>query len=138
MSSSRALPLEVRDKRIWGVPVPEIERGTSCGRFNARGYNPATTPCWWRRRPKPSRDPPSALKIAVHETRLRRLGEEIRKTNSRVNALEQIFIPGLHRDVAGLLPSSRNELGRTLSTQTSQEQASRGGRLTKRSPPASC
>ena len=41
-----------------------------------------------------------ALRTAVHETRLRRLGEEIRRTNSRVNALEQLLIPGPHADAS--------------------------------------
>lgn len=34
------------------------------------------------------------------ETRLRRLGEEIQKTNRRVNALEQVFIPALRSQVS--------------------------------------
>jgi len=104
MSSSRALPLEVRDKRIWGVPVPEIELRDLVRAFNARGYNPATTPVLVEETAEAfEKILNQALKIAVHETRLRRLGEEIRKTNSRVNALEQILIPGLHRDVAGIV-----------------------------------
>ena len=34
------------------------------------------------------------------ETRLKRLGEEIQKTNRRVNALEQITVPALREQVA--------------------------------------
>ena len=33
--------------------------------------------------------------MAATETRLRRVGEEIKKTSRRVNALEQIVIPGI-------------------------------------------
>lgn len=40
------------------------------------------------------------IEYADIETRLKRLGEEIQKTNRRVNALEQITIPQLHDQVA--------------------------------------
>jgi V/A-type H+-transporting ATPase subunit D len=37
--------------------------------------------------------------VANTETRLRRMGEEIKKTNRRVNALEQVVIPGIRTDM---------------------------------------
>ena len=104
MGTRRALPLEVRDKRIWGVAVPEIELRDIVRAFDARGYNPATTPVIVEETAAAfEKILNQALVIAVQETRLRRLGEEIRKTSSRVNALEQILIPGLRSDVAGIL-----------------------------------
>lgn len=104
MGTSRALPIEVRDKRVWGVPVPEIELRDLVRAFDARGYNPATTPLLVEETAEAfERILTQALKIAVHETRLRRLGEEIRRTNSRVNALEQVLIPGLRADAAEIL-----------------------------------
>ena len=39
------------------------------------------------------------IKVAATETRLRRIGEEIKKTNRRVNALEQLVIPGVQRQI---------------------------------------
>ena len=36
------------------------------------------------------------IELAASELRLRRLADEIRKTSRRVNALENILIPGLH------------------------------------------
>lgn len=104
MGTRRALPLEVRDKRIWGVAVPEIEVRDLGRAFDARGYSPATTPVLIEETAAAfERILNQALVIAVQETRLRRLGEEVRATSSRVNALEQILIPGLRRDVAGIL-----------------------------------
>ena len=104
MGTRRALPLEVRDKRIWGVAVPEIELRDIVRAFDARGYNPATTPVIVEETAAAfEKILNQALVIAVQETRLKRLGEEIRKTSSRVNALEQILIPGLRSDVAGIL-----------------------------------
>ena len=40
------------------------------------------------------------IEYADIETRLKRLGEEIQKTNRRVNALEQITVPALKEQVA--------------------------------------
>ena len=40
------------------------------------------------------------IEYADIETRLKRLGEEIQKTNRRVNALEQITVPALREQVA--------------------------------------
>jgi len=39
------------------------------------------------------------IEYAGIETRLKRLGEEINKTNRRVNALEQVTIPSLREQV---------------------------------------
>ena len=104
LGTRRELPLEVRDKRIWGVAVPEIEARDLVRAFDARGYNPATTPVLVEETAAAfEKILNQALVIAVQETRLRRLGEEVRATSSRVNALEQILVPGLRRDVARIL-----------------------------------
>lgn len=39
------------------------------------------------------------VKVASTETKLRRIGEEIKKTSRRVNALEQVVIPGIEDDI---------------------------------------
>ncbi|MBB6098261.1 V/A-type H+-transporting ATPase subunit D [Deinobacterium chartae] len=39
------------------------------------------------------------IKVAATETKLRRIGEEIKKTSRRVNALEQVVIPGVQADI---------------------------------------
>ncbi|WP_261663155.1 V-type ATP synthase subunit D [Deinococcus sp. Marseille-Q6407] len=39
------------------------------------------------------------VKVAGTETKLRRIGEEIKKTSRRVNALEQVVIPGIQADI---------------------------------------
>jgi len=104
LSTARVLPIAVRDRRVWGVPVPEIELGDLVRSFDARGYNPITTPVLVEETAEAfERILEQALRIAVHETRLRRLGEEIRRTNSRVNALEQLLIPGLRADAAEIV-----------------------------------
>ena len=103
LGTARALPIEVRDKRVWGVPVPEIELRDLVRAFDARGYSPATTPVLVEETAEAfEKILNQALKIAVQETRLRRLGEEIHRTSSRVNALEQVLIPGLRADAAAI------------------------------------
>lgn len=39
------------------------------------------------------------VRVAATETKLRRIGEEIKKTSRRVNALEQVVIPGIQDDI---------------------------------------
>lgn len=39
------------------------------------------------------------IDVAATETRLRRIGEEIKKTSRRVNALEQLVIPGINYEI---------------------------------------
>ncbi len=39
------------------------------------------------------------IKVAATENKLRRIGEEIKKTSRRVNALEQIVIPGINDQI---------------------------------------
>ena len=46
------------------------------------------------------------IRVAATETRLRKVGEEIKKTSRRVNALEQIVIPG----IAGQIKEIRSVL----------------------------
>jgi V/A-type H+/Na+-transporting ATPase subunit D len=41
----------------------------------------------------------AVIKVAATETKLRRIGEEIKKTSRRVNALEQVVIPGIQADI---------------------------------------
>ncbi|MBB5234888.1 V-type ATP synthase subunit D [Deinococcus budaensis] len=39
------------------------------------------------------------VRVAATETKLRRIGEEIKKTSRRVNALEQVLIPSIQDDI---------------------------------------
>lgn len=87
--------VDITGTHVMGVPIPVIRKGQSSMR-NAlkRGYGITGVS---------SRVDAAAEKFeeiidviiesADIETRLRRLGEELRKTNRRVNALENIVIP---------------------------------------------
>jgi V/A-type H+-transporting ATPase subunit D len=104
LGTHRPLDLEIRDKHVWGIPIPEIEQKELVRAFNARGYSPATTSARVDETAEAfEKILNHALKIASQETRLKRLGEEIRKTSRRVNALDQILIPILRTEVTFIM-----------------------------------
>jgi len=101
MATKGAVVVEVSGTRIMGVPVPVVTKGESPIRSSfTRGYSVTGVS---------SRVDESAdkferildviIEYADIETRLKRLGEEIQKTNRRVNALEQVTIPQLREQV---------------------------------------
>jgi len=101
MATKGAVVVEMSGTRIMGVPVPVVTKGESPIRSSfTRGYSVTGVS---------SRVDESAdkferildviIEYADIETRLKRLGEEIQKTNRRVNALEQVTIPQLREQV---------------------------------------
>ncbi|MBI1882937.1 MAG: V-type ATP synthase subunit D [Chlamydiae bacterium] len=100
MASNRSIQVENTLRNVWGVKVPEfqaedwtrnpLERGCSPSSLSARMQDTAL-----------SFEKLTSLlvKIASIETRLRRLGAEIKKTTRRVNALEQIIVPTMNAQI---------------------------------------
>jgi V/A-type H+-transporting ATPase subunit D len=88
--------------KIMGVAVPVVTKGESPIRTPfTRGY--AVTGISSRvdeTADKFERILDVIIEYADIETRLKRLGEEINKTNRRVNALEQVTVPGLREQVS--------------------------------------
>jgi V/A-type H+-transporting ATPase subunit D len=102
MASKGEINVDMTGTRIMGVSVPVVTKGESPVRSAlTRGY--AITGV-------SSRIDESAerferildviIEYADIETRLKRLGAEIQKTNRRVNALEQVTVPALRDQVA--------------------------------------
>lgn len=101
LAATGEVTIDMTGTKIMGVSVPVVTKGVSPVRTSfTRGY--AITGV-------SSRVDESAEKFekildviieyADIETRLKRLGEEINKTNRRVNALEQVTIPALREQV---------------------------------------
>ncbi len=94
--------VEMSGAKIMGVAVPVVTKGDSPIRSPfTRGY--AVTGMSSRvdeTADKYERILDVIIEYADIETRLKRLGEEINKTNRRVNALEQVTVPGLREQVA--------------------------------------
>ena len=93
--------LDITGTHVMGVPIPVIRKGQSTMRSKLkRGFGITGVS---------SRVDSAAEKFeeiidviiesADIETRLRRLGEELRKTNRRVNALENIVIPDFDEQI---------------------------------------
>lgn len=92
------VPVRTRETSIWGLTIPSIELGPLRKSPDARGLSALDTPCQILEMADAYEDLlERLLATASREIRLKRLGEEIRKVNRRINALEQTLIPALAR-----------------------------------------
>jgi len=102
MATKGEITIDMTGTKIMGVSVPVVTKGESPLRTSfSRGY--AITSVSSRideSADKFERILDVIIEYADIETRLKRLGEEIQKTNRRVNALEQITVPQLREQVA--------------------------------------
>lgn len=101
MATTGQISVDMTGTKIMGVPVPVVTKGESPMRTSfTRGY--AITSVSSRideSADKFERILDVIIEYADIETRLKRLGEEIQKTNRRVNALEQVTVPALKEQV---------------------------------------
>ena len=83
-------------ENIWGTRVPRLAvewpRGTTSSPVSVGGRTLAAQAAFRRLSE-------ALLRVANTESRLRRIGEEIKKTARRVNALEQAVIPGIQSQI---------------------------------------
>lgn len=102
LATQGEVTIEMSGAKIMGVAVPVVTKGDSPIRTPfTRGY--AVTGISSRvdeTADKYERILDVIIEYADIETRLKRLGEEINKTNRRVNALEQVTVPGLREQVS--------------------------------------
>jgi V/A-type H+-transporting ATPase subunit D len=101
VAGAREIPIAVTHRRVWGLPVPSVEAPRLARGPAARGGSPngvSLSAFEAARRHEEALD--MLLSIASRELHLRRLGEEIRDTSRRINALEQLLVPRLSREVA--------------------------------------
>lgn len=96
------IAVEMSGTKIMGVAVPVVTKGESPIKSSfTRGY--AITGVSSRvdeAADKFEHILDTIIEYADIETRLKRLGEEINKTNRRVNALEQVTVPALREQVS--------------------------------------
>jgi V/A-type H+-transporting ATPase subunit D len=98
LAESGSLEIAIKVENLFGVKVPQVqapefddgELPFSPMGVGARTLDAATQ---FRRLTE------AIVKVAATETRLRRIGEEIKKTSRRVNALEQLVIPNIARQI---------------------------------------
>ncbi len=100
LSSGRRLEIEILPRRAWGVRVTEFKYGNIIRSLTEKGFIPlSVTSRITLTADSFEKAIDTVLKVIPLEYKLKKFGEEIRKTNRRVNALEQKLIPELQEQV---------------------------------------
>ena len=101
LAGEREIPVRVTHRRVWGVLVPRLEAPRLVRRPSARGVSPLGLGLSAQEAARRHEEALEVLlSIASRELYLRRLGEEIRDTSRRINALEQLLVPRLSGEAA--------------------------------------
>ena len=102
LATKGEIVVDMTGTKIMGVSVPVVTKGESPVKSSfTRGYSiTGVSSRIDETADRFERILDVIIAYADIETRLKRLGEEIQKTNRRVNALEQITVPGLREQVA--------------------------------------
>lgn len=95
--SSSPINVHMEVESLYGVKVPKISAPETSGglSFSPIGVGAKTLEAATAFRALSD----AILAVANTENRLRKIGEEIKKTNRRVNALEQISIPEINEQI---------------------------------------
>jgi V/A-type H+/Na+-transporting ATPase subunit D len=101
LAGAREIPVEIERRKVWGIFTPEVSGPRLLRSPDARGASPQDFSLG---AVEAARSHEEVLEILIticsREIRLRRLGEEIRKTSRRINALERFLIPRLDQEVS--------------------------------------
>ncbi|TMI79177.1 MAG: V-type ATP synthase subunit D, partial [Bacillati bacterium ANGP1] len=100
LADPRRLEVEIETKNVWGTRIPTITTDSVRRTILARGQDPVAVTA----RTVESADQfeevlEAVLEVASTEVTLRKIGEEIKKTTRRVNALEQVVIPRIRGEI---------------------------------------
>lgn len=99
--AGREIPLEVKLKRVWGVPTPSVSAPALVRAADARGASAASYGVAGAEAARRHEEALEVLlRIASRELHLARLGEEIQATSRRINALEQLLLPALSAEAS--------------------------------------
>lgn len=97
LSEGKTLEVDMKVENIFGVKVPQVQPPEF---DDALPFSPIGAGAQTHQAALQFRKLTEALvNVAATETRLRRIGEEINKTNRRVNALEQLVIPNINYEI---------------------------------------
>ena len=100
LASDARLEIDIEVENLFGVKVPQVqppEFDTNLP-FSPVGAGARTLEAASEFRKLTE----AIVQVAATETRLRRIGEEIKKTNRRVNALEQLVVPGINDQIKNI------------------------------------
>ncbi len=98
LAGGSQLDVEIQVENLFGVKVPQVqpprfEDGELPFSPVGAGGRTLDSAAQFRQLTE------AIIHVAATETRLRRIGEEIKKTSRRVNALEQLVIPNIGRQI---------------------------------------
>jgi len=100
LADRRPVLVDVEIRNIWGIKVPEVRVQRIRRTFLERGLSPTAVSVRTLESAEAFEEVLDAiLEVASTELRLRKIGEEIKKTTRRVNALEQIVIPRIRAEI---------------------------------------
>lgn len=126
LAAARDIPLAIERRKVWGIPSPEVQGPQLVRAPDARGASPVG---WGLAAADAARRHEEAvdtlIAISSPEMRLKRLGEEIRNASRKINALEQVLIPGLDQAIGrievALEEREREAIGRLKRFKASRE-----------------
>ena len=100
LANDQAVGVDIKVENLFGVKVPEVQTHTF---DDSLPFSPIGVGGRTLEAAEEFRNLTRAIvRVAATETRLRRIGEEIKKTNRRVNALEQLVIPGINYQIRSI------------------------------------
>jgi V/A-type H+-transporting ATPase subunit D len=96
LADRREVLVDIEVRNVWGTKIPEVEVKEVRRTLLERGHNPATTSARTVESAANFEEVLRAiLAVAASEIKLKKIGQEIKKTTRRVNALEQVVLPRL-------------------------------------------
>jgi V/A-type H+-transporting ATPase subunit D len=96
LADRREVLVDIEVRNVWGTKIPEVEVKEVRRTLLERGHNPATTSARTMESAANFEEVLRAiLAVAATEIKLKKIGQEIKKTTRRVNALEQVVLPRL-------------------------------------------
>ena len=100
LPAARDILLDIDIRNVWGTKIPEVTLADVRRPMMERGQNPVATSARTIESTSNFEEMLGAiLAVAATEIKLRKIGEEIKKTTRRVNALEQVVIPRLRGEI---------------------------------------
>lgn len=102
-AARREIPLALTEKNLWGIRFSEAAFQTVVRAADARGYALSGVSSYTdaaARRFEEAVD--AALRAVSAEAKLKKIGEEIRKTTRRINALTEILLPDLQQQITAI------------------------------------
>ncbi|MFQ5586496.1 MAG: V-type ATP synthase subunit D [Thermodesulfobacteriota bacterium] len=102
-ASRRDISLDMTVENIWGLGVPKIEEKDLRRRMDERGVSPIGESPWAMDVSRRFEEiVTEIIGIASRETKLKMLGEEIKMTTRRVNALDEMIIPEITKTIRSI------------------------------------